>query len=166
MVEPPEQSPEGPTGGAGSLVATEPPVPPALLTRAGLIYCINRLLGLRLVRFGMVGASGVLVNLLVLRVLFGELHWASYVASALAVEVSIGTNFLGNNWWTFRQRDLSPLRFLRFNLASLGGLAITTVIFTVLMQRFALPYMLADLVGIAVATVWNFAASIFWTWAP
>jgi dolichol-phosphate mannosyltransferase len=113
----------------------------------------------------MVGLVGVGVNLLILRLLFGELHWAAPLASSLAVEISIVNNFFWNNWWTFGQRTFSWIRLARYNLVSLGGLAITSAFFTVLMGRFGLPYLLADLIGIGAATAWNFGASIRWTWA-
>jgi dolichol-phosphate mannosyltransferase len=108
---------------------------------------------------------GVGVNLAILRLLFGELHWAAPLASGLAVEISIANNFLWNNWWTFGERTISWIRFVRYNLASLGGLAITAGLFTLLMGRFGLPYIVADLIGIGAATAWNFGASVRWTWA-
>ncbi len=119
----------------------------------------------RLFRFGVVGLTGVAVNLAFVQLLFGHLNWPPLLASAVAVELSVVNNFLWNNWWTFGQRTISPVRFARFNLASLGGLVITSVVFTVLVQRLAVFYLLADLIAIAVATVWNFTASVFWTWA-
>jgi putative flippase GtrA len=121
--------------------------------------------GARLVRFGIVGLVGVGVNLAIVRLLFGDLHWAAPLASAIAVEVSIVGNFLGNNRWTFGERTISIARFLRYNLASLGGLAITSLTFTLLLQHTSAPYLLADAVGIGLATGWNFGASILWTWA-
>ncbi|HVC34915.1 MAG TPA: GtrA family protein [Chloroflexota bacterium] len=129
----------------------------------------TRLLGwldvTRLVRFGLVGLTGVGINLVIVQVLFGRLHWTAFLASAIAVELSVVNNFLWNNWWTFGQRTISPVRFARFNLASLGGLLITSVVFTVLVQHLALYYLLADLIAIGAATGWNFVASVFWTWA-
>ncbi|MBX6773153.1 MAG: GtrA family protein [Chloroflexi bacterium] len=119
----------------------------------------------RLVRFGLVGLSGTLVNLAVVHVLFGTLHWPAVIASPVAVEVSVVNNFLWNNWWTFRQRSISLARFIRFNLASLGGLAITAAIFAALVDLLGWHYLLADLIAIGAATGWNFAASVLWTWA-
>lgn len=119
----------------------------------------------RLIRFGIVGLTGVGVNLAVVQLLFGQLHWPPFPASAVAVELSVVSNFFWNNWWTFGQRTVSPIRFARFNLASLGGLVITSAVFALLVQRFAVYYLLADLIAIGLATGWNFAASVFWTWA-
>lgn len=119
----------------------------------------------RLIRFGLVGLTGVAVNLAVVQVLFTHFHWPAFVASAFAVELSVINNFLWNNWWTFGQRTLSLFRFVRFNLACLGGLLITSGVFTVLVQHLAIHYLVADLIAIAAATGWNFLASTFWTWA-
>jgi dolichol-phosphate mannosyltransferase len=126
---------------------------------------LPRIVSGRLARFGIVGLVGVGVNLAMVRFLFGELHWAAPIASATAVEVSIVGNFLGNNRWTFGERTVSFVRFLRYNLASLGGLAITSVTFTLLLQHTSAPYLLADVVGIGLATGWNFGTSVLWTWA-
>ncbi len=117
-----------------------------------------------MIRFGVVGLVGVGVNLVVLWLLYGQLRLPGQLASAVAVEVSIVGNFVGNNRFTFGERTMSILRFARYNLASLGGLVITFVTFTLLTQHLVAPY-LAQVVGIGLATGWNFAASVLWTWA-
>jgi putative flippase GtrA len=119
----------------------------------------------RIIRFGLVGLIGVGVNVLILRIIHGEFGLLLPLASAITVEITIVINFLLNNWWTFGERSISGHRFARYNLAALGGLAITTVVLTLLTSRIGMPYIAADLVGIAAATVWNFGASTLWTWA-
>jgi len=117
-----------------------------------------------MLRFGVIGASGVVINLAVLQIFFVHLHWAPEFASALAVEAAIIGNFLGNNWWTFEQRTISLFRFGKYNLVALGGLVITTAVFTGLMRWFGMSYILADLIGIGAAMTWNFTASVLWAW--
>jgi putative flippase GtrA len=124
-----------------------------------------RLANGRFIRFGVVGLIGVGVNVLILRVLYGEMHLLLPLASAIGVEITIITNFLLNNRWTFGERSVSPKRFFRYNLAALGGLAITTVVLTLLTNHGGFPYIAADLIGIGAATIWNFGTSVFWTWA-
>lgn len=108
----------------------------------------------RLVKFAMVGASGVVVTLVMNYILHGILEIPLPLSTPLAVETAIITNFIGNNLWTFRGRDprertwqrgethplLGPVihwilqptvrRFVKFNAVSLVGLVITTVITT------------------------------------
>ncbi|HEX5417550.1 MAG TPA: GtrA family protein [Chloroflexota bacterium] len=134
------------------------------LTNDRATSLVGRFTTTRFLRFAVIGGSGVVVNLIVIHILFAQLHWTPVIASALAVEAAILSNFVGNNWWTFEQRTFSFFRLAKYNLVALGGLLITTVIFTVLMQRFGLSYIIADLIGIGAATAWNFAASVLWAW--
>ncbi|MBI2863692.1 MAG: GtrA family protein [Chloroflexi bacterium] len=130
----------------------------------------------KLAKFIVVGASGVIVNYAVLiaaydlvgphlvagSVLSREV--ALVAASVLAVEVAIVNNYLWNNWWTFGRRNLSALGFAKFNIVSLGGLAITTFTLYVLAIHGGINYLLANMVGITIATFWNFGINLRWTW--
>ncbi|MGZ3584848.1 MAG: GtrA family protein [Ktedonobacterales bacterium] len=120
----------------------------------------------RLGKFILVGGSGTLVNTGVLIVLYQHLHVALVAASALATELAIVNNFLWNNYWTFGRRSLSLHRFARFNVVSLGGQCITTVTLWVLVSHVGVYYVVANIVGIGLALIWNFAANVTWTWGP
>ena len=54
----------------------------------------------RFVKYCLVGATGVLMNMGVLAILAGA-GMAYFPAGALAVEIAIGTNFLLNEFWSF-----------------------------------------------------------------
>jgi dolichol-phosphate mannosyltransferase len=115
-------------------------------------------------KFLVVGGSGVLVNSLVLLLLFQGAHLPLVIASILAAELAIGNNFWWNDRWTFKRTQLSWRRFARFNLVSLGGLVITTCTLWALVHQLHVYYLAANLMGIALATAWSFAANSFWTW--
>jgi len=118
---------------------------------------------LRALRFGLVGLSGVVVNLAALRLFHGLLGWTLPLSIGLASEASILSNFVANDRWTFGHRQLSPRRLARFNLASLAGIAVAAGI-TLVLAHAGWPYLLADLVGIGFAAGSNFAVSTLWTW--
>jgi putative flippase GtrA len=120
-------------------------------------------LGRRAVRFGVVGLGGTGVNLAALYLFHGLLGWPTLVGVLLASELAAFHNFLWNNRWTFGRRDASLGRLARFNLSSLGGLLLS-VATTGVLAAGGVPYMLADLVGVADGAVCNFAASTLWTW--
>lgn len=89
----------------------------------------------RFMKFAAVGASGVVVNLGTLAILrLAKVH--TNLASAIAIEVSILSNFAINHLWTFgdrRHADSALLRhLLRFHLVSLGGGVIQFVMFVTL----------------------------------
>ena len=114
-------------------------------------------------RFALVGLSGTAVNLGLLSVFYGALRLPLFVGIALASELAVLSNFLLNDRWTFGRHDASLARLARFNLSSLGGLAIAAGTTAVVISG-GLPYQVADLAGIANGAVCNFLASALWTW--
>ncbi len=118
------------------------------------------------IKFCIVGASGVLVNLGIFTALLG-LGVNKYVASPIAIECSIITNFLGNNYWTFRRRSLGSgihVRGLRFNAVSILSLAISFGTFVILSRAFpAVAPQVHQLIGIVPATLVNYFLNSYWT---
>jgi putative flippase GtrA len=87
----------------------------------------------RFLRFGIVGASGVVVNLGLLWFLADVLGWHENLSSALAIEGSIFWNFLFNDGWTFRDRRQESAgwwgRAWRYHLVTGVGAVIQWVVF-------------------------------------
>jgi dolichol-phosphate mannosyltransferase len=117
-------------------------------------------------RFALVGISGTVVNLGVFSAaLHADLN--KYIASPLAVEVSIIWNFLLNNYWTFRERktrDRTGIKGLKYNLVSFVSLGVSFATFTA-MSLFvprASP-LLDQLVGIVPAVLVNYFLNSYWT---
>ena len=87
-------------------------------------------------RFCMVGASGVGVNLGVLYVA-QSLGFLASISSAIAIQLSICSNFILNEFWTFQpqesERDLKQIghRAIRFQLVSLVGAVVQWAVFLV-----------------------------------
>lgn len=134
--------------------------------------------GSRLLRFAAVGATGVAVNLAGLWLLAGVLNLREVLASAIAIEASITWNFLLNNAFTYGDRNARAQarpweRLVRYNLVSLVGLAIqlgafvlvraVTLHLTSRETLGALRYPI-QCVGIVLATGWNFAGNLHFTW--
>ncbi len=115
-------------------------------------------------KFLLVGGIGALVNSLALLLLFQRAHLPLVLASVLSAEVAIIHNFCWNDRWTFGRMRLSLRRFAKFNLVSLAGLVITTCTLWLLAGHLGVYYLAANLLGIALATAWNFAVNVVWTW--
>jgi dolichol-phosphate mannosyltransferase len=150
----------------------------------------HRDLAIRFFKFGMVGGSGVVVNLGLYWILtrwlgFESTYTGRTVSYMLSVEVSILTNFVLNDIWTFQDRRQQQSlfgRFWRFHLVSLVGFllnvgifallnwALVTTQFTLLgeLTLFGKTHTIDDLlaacIGIGVAMVWNFVANLRITW--
>jgi dolichol-phosphate mannosyltransferase len=120
-----------------------------------------------LVQFGtfvLVGSAGAVVNSALLWALYGRLHLPLVLASVLAVEAAIVNNFFWNNRFTFGRRDVSVRRFATFNGVSLGGLAMTTATLWLLVNHAGMHYLVANVLGIGLATFWNFTLNRAVTW--
>ena len=117
-------------------------------------------------KFGLVGASGVAVNLVSFTVLL-NLGMNKFLASPVAIEVSIITNFLLNNYWTFSEREMNDkvhIRGLKFNVVSFVALAVSYSTFLILsaFDPSGIPQ-IHQAVGIIPATLINYFLNSYWT---
>ncbi len=117
-------------------------------------------------KFAVVGASGVIVNLLSFSLLL-EVGLNKFIASPLAIELSIISNFLFNNYWTFRERktnDRIRVKGLKFNVVSLMSLAFSYSTFILLSYFYSnTSPQIHQLIGIIPATLINFFLNSYWT---
>jgi dolichol-phosphate mannosyltransferase len=119
-----------------------------------------------LIRFGIVGISGILVNEGMLALFHKYLDWPLGISGALAIEISILSNFFLNNSWTWRHarghRFLT--RLMRYHsVAIISGLVNYGIL--LILSGFGMEPLIANLVGIATGTVINFFLNHYWTFA-
>jgi dolichol-phosphate mannosyltransferase len=118
------------------------------------------------IKFAIVGASGVLVNLGFFT-LFLMMGISKYIASPVAIELSIIWNFFLNNYWTFRRRKTSGrtrIRGLKFNLVSIIALGVSYGTFIALSLTFPdTRPQVHQLIGIVPATLVNYFLNSYWT---
>jgi putative flippase GtrA len=126
----------------------------------------------RFASFGLVGASGAMVNLSLFWLLTQRLSTPYALAAPMAFEVAMFSNFLLNHHVTFsHQRSASggiidPSALLRYQLTALVGLAISLSVLHLSVMAFAIPPMLGNVLGIGAATGATFALSLRWAWQP
>ncbi|MDX9720369.1 MAG: GtrA family protein [Myxococcota bacterium] len=141
-----------------------------------LVQVIDRLRSpemMRFVKFAIVGGSGVVVNMGVLwfakNFLFHNMTLSSAIgwAGFLAIAVSIVTNFLLNDAWTWgdrRQLGLTAFttRFGKYVMvASIAGV-VQWLVLQGLVQ-LGLHYLLSNMVGIGAGICLNFFLNNWWT---
>ncbi len=119
-----------------------------------------------LLKFILVGGSGVLVNLIGFTTLM-DIGVNTFVASPIAIEASIISNFFLNNYWTFSNRksdDRVRIKGLKFNAISLIALAMSYTTFIVLSIMFpGTRPQIHQLAGIIPATFVNYYLNSHWT---
>ncbi|PPJ62443.1 glycosyltransferase [Cuspidothrix issatschenkoi] len=127
----------------------------------------------RFIRFGVVGLSGVCVDMLILYLLSDPttLAWPLTRSKIIAGEIAIFNNFLWNDAWTFadvsmNQKGWKPRikRFLKFNVVCLAGLVLNVLVLN-LVFNFLIPNRyIANFTAIGVATIWNFWVNLKLSW--
>ena len=137
----------------------------------------------RYIKFGIVGASGTVVNLVVLHLgheyLFNHIeadYKRPYLSLALAIFLATINNFTWNRLWTWRDRvealeadaTIQPvglrvlgMEFGQYATASAFGSALQYVL--TLLLSGSMDYRLANVVAIIAASVSNFLANDRWT---
>ncbi|MEL7225735.1 MAG: GtrA family protein [Cyanobacteria bacterium P01_D01_bin.36] len=154
---------------------------------------INRLKQLpigRFLRFGVVGFSGLFVDIVVLFLLRERIGLPLYLSNNLAIEAAIINNFLWNDAWTFADVAQAQKgwgarlqRFAKFNVVCLVGAVLQNAILTLVLLIPAvgqLPSVVggfvtaewtqnaneyfAKVVAIALVTFWNFWLNLKVSW--
>jgi putative flippase GtrA len=148
----------------GYATATAGATTASVLARTDRAHRTGGRLAARFGRFSVVGALGVVVNSIALLVLYQGLHLPLMAATLTAVEVAIIHNFVLDNRWTFGQRHLSLRRFAGFQAGSLGTLVITALSVQLLVEHVHVYYLTANLIGISVGAILNYAVSAGWIW--
>ncbi len=141
---------------------------------------------MRFIKFALVGGSGVVVNLVVFQLCFlvlqsviADVDWRHTVANLCGIVVSIFTNFLLNDGWTWGDREKGSLKDWNFRLmryyatcsiAALVQLGLSSLLFSMVFKSMApfeifglniipqIPLLIGIIGGMAI----NFPLSHFW----
>ncbi|MFF1375692.1 GtrA family protein [Streptomyces sp. NPDC058308] len=111
-------------------VPAQAPAPETPGPARGLPLARLRRLALEVVKFGVVGGSGVAVNLVVFNLLLHGLSSGPMTATVLASCVAMGTNYLGFRFFAYRDRASRTKRQIALFFAFSGiGVAMESVLF-------------------------------------
>lgn len=129
--------------------------------------CAIRAELLRMLKFGLVGASGTAVNMATAGALYYIAGAPSLLSTGIGFETSTLWNFYFHENWTFR--DLRrpagvAARLLKFHVSSLASLLSQLAFVFVLHDCLGVEYALSLLVGIAGGFILNYAISRLYTW--
>jgi dolichol-phosphate mannosyltransferase len=125
------------------------------------------------VRFCVVGASGVVIDMSMLYLLSdpSTLHWGLTRSKFLAAEAALLNNFIWNDMWTFgdisrEQNTMSQRakRFLKFNAICSIGIILNILILNIEFNFFHMNRYVANLVAIGLVTLWNYKSNKEFSW--
>lgn len=118
----------------------------------------------QLLRFGVVGASGYVVNLATFWTALHVLSIDYRVAAVIAFLVAVANNFWWNRHWTFGAGDgHAGFQAARFFVVSVLAFAVSFAILTVLVDVAGEAELTAQALAIVGATPLNFAGNKLWS---
>ena len=135
----------------------------------------------QLVKFSFVGAASTLIDkggLWLLLYVTPRTPW--WISATVSFGLAVTNSFVWNRRWTFNARGHGSLRaqYAMFVATNLVGLAVNLgltklflILFTGQLRHIggnprAMKILIASLAAVPCVTVWNFAASKYWTFRP
>ncbi len=119
---------------------------------------------LQLVRFGLVGGVGFMVNLAVYALLVHAVGVQYLAASVVAWLVAVANNFVLNRHWTFdASSDRAHRQAGRFLLVSLVAEICSLLLLKVFVEDAGLAKVAAQALAVALATPLNFLGNKLWS---
>jgi dolichol-phosphate mannosyltransferase len=117
----------------------------------------------QLVKFGIVGASGYVINLAVFAAF---LHWGAgaHVAAAISFVVSAASNYWWNRHWTFvGQKGSFAMQGMRFYVVSAVAFAFNQLWLVIFIDWLGWPELLSQAIAIVLVTPLNFLGNKLWS---
>ena len=119
---------------------------------------------LQLFKFGVVGASGYVVNLIVFSALTQATDVHHIPAAIAAFAVAVTNNFLWNRHWTFRATEgHAGFQAARFFVISVAALGVNLILLEVLIAELGVSEIPAQAIAVAFAMPVNFIGNKLWT---
>lgn len=134
----------------------------------GILYRTNRAWEeiKNITRFTIVGVFGIFVDLVLIFLLTDIFHIYYFVSGVIGTELSLLTNFVINDRWSFRGKMANGLknRIVLFHKISFGGIVIKLTVLYTLTTVFGVYYLLSSVIGLGFAYGWNMMMNRRYTW--
>ncbi len=119
-------------------------------------------------KFSLVGLSGVVINLLLYTFFVQVCELNVVLAGICSAFFAMFSNFILNDLFTWKTENNQPFfaRLIKFYIYCSIGIFLNTVLLIILYEYLNLNYLFANLLGILIASLWNFSSNNKWTWAP
>lgn len=123
----------------------------------------------RLRRFALVGTTAAGVQLVLLAGFVEVVGLQYLIGAAIAIEITILLQFVVNNAWTFSESGHVTIRtyltgFAKTNLVRGTAIPIQLGVLYGIVSQTAIPYLVANIVGIIVSGFYRYWFDSRWTW--
>lgn len=118
----------------------------------------------RLIKFCVVGFSGMLVDFFFTWLCKEKFKWNKYISNSIGFILAATNNYVWNRIWTFQSQNLEVAReYISFFVISLIGLGLNNLIIYLVHEKLHFNFYLSKIIAIGCVTLWNFSLNYVFT---
>ena len=118
----------------------------------------------RLIKFCVVGCSGMIVDFFFTWLCKEKLKWNKYISNSIGFILAATNNYIWNRIWTFQSQNLEVAReYMSFFVISLIGLGLNNLIIYLVHEKLHFNFYLSKIIAIGCVTIWNFSLNYVFT---
>lgn len=118
----------------------------------------------RLMKFCIVGFSGMVVDFFFTWLCKEKIKWNKYISNSIGFVLAATNNYIWNRIWTFQSQGAEIAReYGSFFIISLIGLGINNLVIYLLHDKLHLNFYIAKVLAIGIVTIWNFGMNYLFT---
>lgn len=128
---------------------------------------MKRLLAVDFVRFCLVGATGFLVNFLLLTLLYKQGGLNIFVAQLIAAEIALFSNFILHHNWTYKKSSVTKTierLLVEFHITSWVAIIGSALLISAGVNLLGLNYIVALIISSIIALGWNYLWTRYVIW--
>ena len=118
----------------------------------------------RLIKFCVVGCSGMIVDFFFTWLCKEKFKWNKYISNSIGFILAATNNYVWNRIWTFQSQNMEVAReYISFIVISLIGLGLNNLIIYLVHEKLHFNFYLSKIIGIGCVTLWNFSLNYVFT---
>ena len=128
------------------------------------LFVIDKLLLSKLLKFGIVGCSGMIIDFGTTYICKEILKINKFISNGIGFILAATSNYFLNRNWTFNsQSEDIGTQYVQFMIVSAIGLGINSLVLYLLNEKLKWNFYFSKLIAIAITTIWNFFANLLFT---
>lgn len=128
------------------------------------LFVIDKLLLSQLLKFGIVGCSGMIIDFGATYLCKEILKINKFLSNGIGFILAATSNYFINRIWTFNsQTEDIGIQYAQFMTVSVIGLGINSLVLYLLNEKLKWNFYFSKVIAIAITTIWNFFANLLFT---
>ena len=128
------------------------------------LFVIDKILFSKLLKFGIVGCSGMIIDFGITYLCKEILKINKFLSNGIGFILAATSNYFINRIWTFNsQTEDIGIQYAQFMTVSVIGLGINSLVLFLLNEKLKWNFYFSKVIAIAITTIWNFFANLLFT---